>query len=148
MTEKKFTKQQSRLTLKRTTQESTKATGIFSNGIESNRILIPREEVVGTRIDYSSPKEVLLVISPIKNPSPSTSSIYLTPSQCASSSSSNYEREMFHEPDDFELAQFHHERDLNCADDWFDDTINYTQSQRQSGFIQHHADYYRFNSQK
>ena len=80
----------------------------------------------------------------MKNPTPSTSSIYLA-SQCPSSS--DYERNMFQEPDDFESAHLYHEMDLNGTNNWFDDTVNYTQSQRQSGFVQRHADYYRFNSQ-
>ena len=120
MTEKKFTKPQSRMTLKRNTQDfkTTKTTGIFSNGIQSNRILIPKEVEVCS--GYGSPKDVVVEISPTRNPSPSTSSIYLA-SHCPSSS--DYENKVFNEPDDFELAQFHHERDMCDRDeDWFDNS--------------------------
>lgn len=148
MTEKKFTKPQSRLTLKRNPQESNKVTGIFSNGIQSTRILISKEEEQ-EGVDNTSVgclKDVSVEISPLRHPSPSTSSIYLA-SRYASSSD-DYDKKIFNEPDDFELAQFHHARDLSREDDWFEDTVNYTQSQRPGGFIQRHSNYYRFNSQR
>lgn len=140
------------MTIKRNTQDARAPnTGIFSNGIQSNRILIPKEEAEVVEVeDCECPynnftnKDIIVEISP--NQSPSTSSIYLAPD------SSDYENEMFNEPDDFESAQFYHDRDFytQTNSDWFDDTVNYTQSQRtRGGFIQRHADYYHnYNSQR
>ena len=155
LTEKKFTRQKSRLTIKRNTQDARAPnTGIFSNGIQANRILIPKEETAAEvedkvedcdyRYNNFTNKDVIIEISP--NQSPSTSSIYLHPD------SSDYENEMFNEPDDFESAQLYHDRDFHTQNnsDWFDDTVNYTQSQRtRGGFIQRHAEYYHnYNSQR
>lgn len=150
MTEKKFTRQKSRLTIKRNTQDARAPnTGIFSNGIQSNRILIPKEEAEDKVEDCDYPyNNFTNKDNNVTNQVPilSTSSIYLHPD------SSDYDNEMFNEPDDFESAQFYHDRDFHTQNnsDWFDDTVNYTQSQRtRGGFIQRHADYYHnYNSQR
>ena len=150
MTEKKFTRQKSRLTIKRNTQDARAPnTGIFSNGIQSNRILIPKEEAEDKVEDCDYPYNNFTnkdnnVINQV--PILSTSSIYLHPD------SSDYDNEIFNEPDDFESAQFYHDCDFHTQNnsDWFDDTVNYIQSQRtRGGFIQRHADYYHnYNSQR
>lgn len=125
--EKKFTRPRpARLTLKRGT-----GNGIFSNGIQANPVL---ETYV-----------------PIRNPSPSTSSIYLASLPISvSDSSEDYEKYLFKTPEDLEMANYHHQCDLERCDhdDWFENTVNFTQSQRQGGFIQRHGDYYHFNSQR
>lgn len=147
---KKVTKD-SRITLKRNTQEQRPKTGIFSNGIHSNnRVLIPEQpnaHITDERTFINNPVFDQLSI-------PSTSSIYL-----ASHDSSDYEGDLFNEPDDISLAQYHHQQDLfsnsdnyGGQEDWFDNTANFTQSQRSSkhptGFVPSHDDYYRFNSQR
>ncbi len=129
MTEKKI-KKESRITLKRNTPEPKAKTGIFSNGIQGNsqQIIIP------------------------ENPSPSTSSIYL---RSHASPLSDYEDDLFNEPEDIDRARFQHEQDLSNSgyygQDWFDNTANFTQSQNQhhlTGFVPRHRDYYRFHSQR
>lgn len=129
MTEKKVTRQP-RLTLKRGTTN-----GIFSNGIQANPVV------------ESDPHHRINV--PIRNPSPSTSSIYLASIPVSVSNSSDYEKDLFRTPENLEMAKYHHQCDLErCDDDWFDNTANFTQSQRQGGFIQRHGGYYHFNSQR
>ena len=153
MTERKVTKD-SRITLKRNAQEQKPKSGIFSNGIQaSNRVLIP-EQARDKNSDenyFKNHKNDGVFINPSI---PSTSSIYLE-----SHESSDYENDLFNEPHDMDLAQYHHHQDLvNNGDyygggqeDWFDNTANFTQSQSSkhvTGFVPSHRDYYRFNSQR
>lgn len=139
MTEKKITRQSNRITLKRgPRQNETKIkTGIFCNGIQANREMPTYHQ-----------SEL-----PVRNPSPSTSSIYLASLPVSISDASDYEKDLFRTPEDLNLAQFHHQCDLERCEEGFDDgwlenTVNFTQSQQQSGFIPRHQDYYHFNSQK
>lgn len=149
MTERKV-KKGSRITLKRNTQDQFKPSGIFSNGIQANnRVLIPEQSRSHESEDFTVINNFVFN----KHSIPSTSSIYLH-------DSSDYEDDLFDEPDDIDLAQYHHQQDLfNNSDyyngkkeDWFDNTANFTQSQRSSkhvtGFVPSHRDYYRFNSQR
>lgn len=115
----------SRLTLKRNNQFTEKPkTGIFSHGIQSQRILI-----------QPTHKEITI------EKSNSTSSIYLH-----SNDSSDFEGDLFNEPEDLSIAQFHHEQDLNREYDWFDNTANWTRSQLYQTTQYHPPN--RFNSQQ
>lgn len=149
MTGRKVAKD-SRIKLKRNTQEQKPKSGIFSNGIHAiNRVLIPEQARIRKSDEYDLIEH--------KNDSafinksiPSTSSIYLE-----SPESSDYENDLFNEPHDIELAQYHHHQDLvyyaGGQEDWFNNTANFTQSQSSkhvTGFVPSYRDYYRFNSQR
>ena len=153
MTEKKTTGK-SRITLKRgPTVDSKTKNGIFCNGIEAIRVTVEKQPSALEMSKYENMDRDYSIVYPdipvpLRNPSPSTSSIYLAVSDLDEYSSSDYERDLFKTPDDFILAQYHHQCDLErCDDNWFDNTANFTQSQQQrsDGFRDH---YRRFNSQR
>lgn len=163
MTERRVTKE-SRITLKRNTSEQKQKTGIFSNGIQANnRILIPSQQSPDEYYDNyqnnnfnnsnnnnNNSNNNSSSNNNVFNQCPSTSSIYLA--------SSDYEDDLFNEPNDIEMAQYHHQRDLYNhhrdlynTTDWFDNTANFTQSQSPkhvTGFVPRHRDHYKFHSQR
>lgn len=159
MIDKKVARQP-RLTNKRPTSFS-KPIGIFSNGIQANPL--PENEAINhrTAAEYNKnppaancdDRNFIIPNVPVRNPSPSTSSIYLASLPISVSDSSDYEKDLFTTPEDLYLAQYHHRCDMEqCGNNWQDNTVNYTQSQQPPvGFKQRHSDYYynhRQNSQR
>lgn len=168
MSEKKVA-HQSRLTLKRNSKIS--KGGIFSQGLQANsRHFIESEQAESETLQDQKKKIDNNELDHCKNQynfqypnfntqnynydqfdrcfhHPSTSSIYLA--DILTNSSDDYENDLFNEPPNFDHSNFQFQSQNQSVkwkcDDWFDNTANFTQSQRNpSGFI---PSYNKFNSQ-